>query len=148
MPNLLRRIGPGRLVAMYPAHDHHRRAGLVGFDFIVGSLPDGSDRNRPRRTLQFTFRTIRGDGFYAAIDPTDPTVVYSEAHYGRLIRFDTQTGEQHLIQPQPPEGESYRWNWSAPLLISHFDHKTVYFAAKYLICAKGLICAKDLICGK
>ena len=106
------------------------------FYFVYGGTQDQSSYGGPsgtRHTDGITnadwFRTIRGDGFYAAIDPTDPTVVYSEAHYGRLIRFDTQTGEQHLIQPQPPEGESYRWNWSAPLLISHFDHKTVYFAA-------------------
>ena len=106
------------------------------FYYVYGGTQDQSSYGGPsgtRNTDGITnadwFRTIRGDGFYAAIDPTDPTVVYSEAHYGRLVRFDTRTGEQHLIQPQPPEGESYRWNWSSPLLISRFDHETLYFAA-------------------
>ena len=73
--------------------------------------------------------TVGGDGFYAQVDPTDPTIVYSESQYGGLVRFDTRTGERKRIQPQPPAGEHYRWNWSAPLLISPHDPATIYFAA-------------------
>ncbi len=106
------------------------------FYYVYGGTQDQSSYGGPSATRNVDgitnadwFRTIRGDGFYAAIDPTDATVVYSEAHYGRMVRFDTRTGEQHLIQPQAPEGERYRWNWSSPFLISHYDHQTVYFAA-------------------
>ncbi len=103
------------------------------FYYVYGGTQDQSSYGGPSATRNVDgitnadwFRTIRGDGFYAAIDPT---VVYSEAHYGRMVRFDTRTGEQHLIQPQAPEGERYRWNWSSPFLTSHYDHQTVYFAA-------------------
>jgi hypothetical protein len=70
-----------------------------------------------------------------AIDPSDPNVVYTEAHYGRIVRFDRSTGEQHLIQPQSPapapgaKAEAYRWNWNAPLVLSSHDSRKLYFAA-------------------
>jgi photosystem II stability/assembly factor-like uncharacterized protein len=75
------------------------------------------------------FVTVGGDGFYAQIDPTDPTIVYSESQYGNLVRFNTRTGERKRIQPLPPEGEAYRWNWSSPLLISPHDNSVIFFAA-------------------
>ena len=73
--------------------------------------------------------TSGGDGFHVKIDPQDPTVVYSESQYGRLIRFDTRTGERRQIQPAHPPDGKYRWNWSSPLLISQHDRETLYFAA-------------------
>lgn len=76
--------------------------------------------------------TVGGDGFYAQVDPTDDSIVYSESQYGNLVRFDTRTGERKFIQPRPPEDEHYRWNWAAPLLISPHDHNTLYFAANKL----------------
>lgn len=73
-----------------------------------------------------------GDGFYSVADPTDPTIIYSQSQYGVLYRTDRDSGEQRRIQPwQPQEGEfpPYRWNWSAPFLISPHDPSTLYFGA-------------------
>lgn len=79
------------------------------------------------------FVTVGGDGFFAQVDPEDPTTVYSELQYGGLVRYDTKTGNRIGIVPQPPPGEpAYRWNWDAPIVISPHDHKTVYFAANDL----------------
>ena len=75
------------------------------------------------------YRTSGGDGFYVQIDPKDPSTVYTESQYGRLLRFNTTTGEAKLIQPAHPDGSKYRWNWSSPVHISHYDHKTIYFSA-------------------
>jgi photosystem II stability/assembly factor-like uncharacterized protein len=75
------------------------------------------------------YMTVGGDGFHVQIDPQDPSVVYTESQYGRLVRFDTRTGERRLIQPAHPEDDKYRWNWSSPVIISNFDHRTIYFAA-------------------
>lgn len=76
--------------------------------------------------------TAAGDGFHSQVDPDDPNVIYSESQYGVLYRMDRRTGERKLIQPWQPTGEgrqAFRWNWSAPLLISPHDPHTLYFAA-------------------
>lgn len=73
-----------------------------------------------------------GDGFYAVADPTDANIVYSQSQYGTLLRTNRKSLEQKRIQPwQPQQGEfpPYRWNWSAPLVISPHDPKTLYFGA-------------------
>lgn len=73
-----------------------------------------------------------GDGFFAAADPADPAIVYSQSQYGGLFRSDRRSMAQKSIQPwQPQQGEfpPYRWNWSAPLVISPHDPKTLYFGA-------------------
>ena len=76
--------------------------------------------------------TAGGDGFHSQVDPTDPDIIYAESQYGVLYRMDRETGERRRIQPWQPqdaEGPAYRWNWSAPLLISPHDPGTLYFAA-------------------
>ncbi|MFC3712930.1 WD40/YVTN/BNR-like repeat-containing protein [Sphingoaurantiacus capsulatus] len=73
-----------------------------------------------------------GDGFYATADPTDSDIIYSQSQYGGLVRTNRKSLAQKRIQPwQPQQGEfpAYRWNWSAPLVISPHDPKTLYFGA-------------------
>jgi photosystem II stability/assembly factor-like uncharacterized protein len=73
-----------------------------------------------------------GDGFDPAIDPTDPNIVYAQAQYGALVRFDRRTGEEIFIQPQPGPGEILKWNWDSPLLLSPHNPKRLYFGANRL----------------
>jgi photosystem II stability/assembly factor-like uncharacterized protein len=122
------------------------------FYYVYGGTQDNASYGGPSGTRNVDgitnhdwFKTMDGDGFYVAVDPTDSNVIYSEAHYGRLVRFDARTGERHLIQPQPPEGVAYRWNWSAPILISPHDHRTIYFAANKLFKSKDRGDAWDVI---
>ncbi|MFT4767753.1 MAG: photosystem II stability/assembly factor-like uncharacterized protein [Glaciecola sp.] len=80
-----------------------------------------------------------GDGFYAVADPQDPSIMYSQSQYGVLYRTDRKSGEQRRIQPwQPQDGEfpPYRWNWSAPFVISPHDSKTLYFGANVVFRSK------------
>ncbi|HCS49562.1 MAG TPA: hypothetical protein DIW61_15465 [Candidatus Aminicenantes bacterium] len=74
-----------------------------------------------------------GDGFYAAVDPKDHRVIYSESQTGRLYLVDLITREEKGIAPLPekPE-EKYRWNWSSPLIISPHDSKVVYYGGNRL----------------
>ena len=107
---------------------------------VYGGLQDNGSWGGPsgtRNTDGITnadwFVTGGADGQQAAADPSDPNVVYSESEYGRLVRLNLATGEHRLIQPpQPLKGELYRWNWTAPILLSPHDHNTLYFAANVL----------------
>jgi photosystem II stability/assembly factor-like uncharacterized protein len=79
------------------------------------------------------FITVGGDGFQAAIDPTNPDIVYSQWQHGNLVRYDRKTGETVDIQPQPGPGEApLRWNWDSPLVISPHAPTRLYFAAQRL----------------
>jgi photosystem II stability/assembly factor-like uncharacterized protein len=74
-----------------------------------------------------------GDGFFAAIDPTDHTVAYVESQNGFIVRYDARTGERKSIRPRSEPGEPpYRYNWSAPIKISPWDSNTLYFAANHV----------------
>ena len=74
-----------------------------------------------------------GDGFKAQIDPTDANIVYAQAQYGSLGRFDRITGERLQITPMPGADENnYNWNWSSPLIISPHDHRRLYYGAERL----------------
>ena len=115
------------------------------FYYVYGGTQDNNSLGGPSGTRNTDgivnadwFVTVGGDGFWLAVDPNDPKTVYTESQHGRLTRFDTETGERHLIQPQPPRGQNeedeleYRWNWSSPVLISPHDSRTIYFGAQFL----------------
>ncbi len=104
---------------------------------IYGGTQDNNTLGGPSRNISASgiinadwFVTVGGDGFQARVDPTEPNIVYSEWQYGGLVRFDRKSGEAIDIRPQEKPGEpAYRFNWDAPLLISNFDSKRIYFAA-------------------
>lgn len=80
-----------------------------------------------------------GDGQYAMADPHDPSIVYEDTHFGDLVRANLKTGERRYISPQPIIGFGtgagtypYRFNWSAPLLVSHFNPDVIYYGGNVL----------------
>lgn len=107
---------------------------------IYGGTQDNNSMGGPSASINNAgvlnsdwFITNGGDGFESAIDPNNPNIVYAQAQYGWLVRYDKTSGEKTPIQPMPPVGEdAYRWNWDAPIIISKHDSKTVYFAANKL----------------
>lgn len=107
------------------------------FYYIYGGTQDNNSLGGPSRTISASgitnadwFVTVGGDGFQSRVDPTEPNIVYSEWQYGGLVRYDRKSGEAVDIKPQEkPEEPAYRYNWDAPLIISNFDNKRIYFAA-------------------
>jgi photosystem II stability/assembly factor-like uncharacterized protein len=103
---------------------------------IYGGTQDNNTLGGPSRTKSASgiintdwFVTTGGDGFQPRVDPKEPNIIYSESQYGGLVRFDKKTGENVSIKPSEKVGESaYRFNWDAPLIISNFDNKRIYFA--------------------
>jgi photosystem II stability/assembly factor-like uncharacterized protein len=123
-------------IAQYYAIDVDNR---LPFYYVYGGLQDNNSwagpsqtRNRQGITNSDWYVTVGGDGFYSAVDPTDPNTVYAESQNGGIIRYDVKTGEQKSIQPQAKYGApNLRYNWSVPIVISPHDHNTVYFGAQY-----------------
>jgi photosystem II stability/assembly factor-like uncharacterized protein len=80
-----------------------------------------------------------GDGQYAVADPRDPHVIYEDTHFGDLTVRNLATGEARYISPQPEiafgigaDNYPYRFNWSAPLLLSPHDPDVLYFGGNVL----------------
>jgi photosystem II stability/assembly factor-like uncharacterized protein len=74
-----------------------------------------------------------GDGFYAAIDPVEPWIVYTESQDGYIDRRDLHTGQQRSIRPEAKNGEAhYRFQWNSPVAVSAFNDTTVYYCGNHL----------------
>jgi len=104
---------------------------------IYGGTQDNFSLGGPSQTINSRgivnsdwFVTNTGDGFESQIDPKNPNIIYAQAQYGWLVRYDKKSGESVGIKPSPAKGEkAFRWNWDAPLLISPHNNKRLYFAA-------------------
>ena len=104
---------------------------------VYGGTQDNNSMGGPNQTLSSDgipnsewYVTLGGDGFWQAIDPQNPNIVYSELQYGNVVRYDKQSGESVSIKPVPPkDSTTYKWNWNTPLILSPHDHKRLYMAA-------------------
>ena len=80
------------------------------FYFVYGGTQDNNSMGGPSATISSDgivnsdwFITNGGDGFWSAIDPEDPNIVYAEAQYGNMVRYDKASGEAIDIRPEPGE---------------------------------------------
>lgn len=107
---------------------------------VHGGTQDNLSLGGPSRTTSANgivnadwYITSTGDGFETQVDQSNPDIIYAQAQYGYLNRFDRKNGEYLSIRPIEKEGEeAYRWNWDAPLLISQHSNTRLYFGANKL----------------
>jgi len=106
--------------------------------WIYGGLQDNSNWGIPTQTgygsVQY-FHSVPlggGDGFYNLADPNDWTTVYSESQGGAAYRTNLRTGETRSIRPRAPQGETYRFNWSTPFMLSPHNSRTIYLGGNKL----------------
>ncbi len=115
------------------------------FYHIYGGTQDnysigGPSRNNTNNGIpnEDWFVTVGGDGFKSQVDPLNPHIVYSQWQYGGLIRFDKLSGDKIDIKPKQVDSEPpLVWNWDAPLLISKFQSKKIYFASNRLFVSEN-----------
>jgi photosystem II stability/assembly factor-like uncharacterized protein len=104
---------------------------------VYGGTQDNNTLGGPaRNTSTFgvtneDWKAIKGgDGFWVAVDPENPDIIYCESQYGNLSRYDRKSGESIPIKPIPGKGEdTYKWNWDTPLIISPHSNKRLYLGA-------------------
>ena len=108
------------------------------FYYVFGGTQDNQSMGGPSRTISEDgiinsdwIMTVGGDGFFQAIDPTDPNIIYSEWQYGNIIRYDKKSGELIEIRPEPAKGEkTFKWYWDTPFIISPHSHTRLYIGAE------------------
>jgi len=81
------------------------------------------------------FQIQGGDGFVAIPDLRDPRITYTESQGGNMVRRNKVTGESKSIRPSATnvtnaeEGDSYRFNWDTPMILSPNDPGVLLAAA-------------------
>lgn len=107
-------------------------------DLGTASGPSNS-RNSGGITLCDWYTVGGGETGFAVPDPTDANIVYAGEYGGTITRFDFRTRQAHnvSIYPTNPSGHGagdlrYRFQWTAPILVSRWDPKTVYHAGNVL----------------
>jgi hypothetical protein len=73
------------------------------------------------------------DGFYVVFDPNDRDTFYGASQGGDVYRFNTRTGENRPLKPQPPEGQPrFRFHWNSPLFASRHKPGVIYLAGNHV----------------
>ncbi|MFO7769046.1 MAG: hypothetical protein R6W82_08870 [bacterium] len=110
---------------------------------VYGGMQDNHSWMGPSRTRRWIgivnddWRQVGfGDGMYTRPDPADPRRVYIDSNGGRITRVDSETGAIQSIDPVEPEGEEYRFDWTAPIEISPHDHRTIYLGGNRLFISR------------
>jgi photosystem II stability/assembly factor-like uncharacterized protein len=107
---------------------------------VFGGTQDNSTQGGPSRTMRANgidngdfYLTMGADGHGPATEPGNPNIMYSQMQQGGLRRLDMLLRENTNIQPQPRPGEpAERFNWDAPINVSHHDPKRLYHASQRL----------------
>jgi len=79
------------------------------------------------------WRRVNGaDGFATMVDFSNPRYGYTTSQNGRLLRFDKETMERRIIQPEHPDGLPLRFNWNSPLAVDAIDSTSIYFGSQFV----------------
>lgn len=80
-----------------------------------------------------------GESGHVIARPDNPEIVYAGSYGGYITRWDGQTKTARVINPWPdnPMGLGaadlkYRFQWTAPILVSRFNPNVLYHAAQVL----------------
>jgi photosystem II stability/assembly factor-like uncharacterized protein len=109
---------------------------------VYGAQQDNSTVRIASRTSGFGivetdwYSVAGGESGYVAVNPENPDVTYGGSYDGYLTRYDRKAEQEQDISPWPdnPMGggavaAKYRFQWTYPIAVSHFDAKTVYATA-------------------
>jgi photosystem II stability/assembly factor-like uncharacterized protein len=105
---------------------------------IYGGMQDNASwggpssvRDRQGIANEHWYQMLSCDGMFTVVDPLEGHTIYTNCQNGRIVRYDRKTGERKSIMPQAESGQPVlRWNWTAPIVVSTHDKRTLYTAAQ------------------
>ncbi len=113
---------------------------------VMGTMQDQGTASGPSNSLASSgislsdWHTVGGgETGFVVPDPADPNIVYAGEYGGYISRYDHRTRQAVNISIYPinssgkgAEDLRYRFQWTAPIMVSPHDPKTVYHAANVL----------------
>jgi photosystem II stability/assembly factor-like uncharacterized protein len=113
---------------------------------VAGAMQDIGTASGPSNSLSTQGITLGdwynvggGEAGHVVPEPGDPDVVYAGEYLGILTRYDHRTRQARNVGPWPdnPSGwgasfPRYRFQWTAPIVVSHHDPKVVYYGGNVL----------------
>jgi photosystem II stability/assembly factor-like uncharacterized protein len=113
---------------------------------VMGAMQDLGTTSGPSNSLAFGgisvgewYNVGGGEAGHTVPDPADPDVVYAGEYGGYISRYDHKTRQARNISIYPiaavgrgGEQLKYRFQWTAPILVSVHDPKVVYHGANVL----------------
>jgi photosystem II stability/assembly factor-like uncharacterized protein len=113
---------------------------------VEGAMQDIGTASGPSNSLSTNGITLGdwynvggGEAGHVVSVPGDPNVVYAGEYLGILTRYDHRTRQAGSVAPWPdnPSGwgasfPRYRFQWTAPILVSRHDPKVVYYGGNVL----------------
>jgi photosystem II stability/assembly factor-like uncharacterized protein len=113
---------------------------------VMGSMQDIGTGSGPSNSLATggillcNWYTVGGgEAGHVVADPSDPNIVWATEYGGYLTRYDRRTRQARSVSVYPynPSGHGaedlkYRFQWTAPVMVSRHDPKVVYHAANVL----------------
>ena len=80
-----------------------------------------------------------GESGFVVPRPDNPDIVYAGSYSGLITRWDYRTRQERVITAWPEEpmgagaaGLKYRYQWTAPIVVSRHDPNVLYHAAQVL----------------
>jgi len=111
---------------------------------VYGGLQDNHSFMGPSRTRRWAgiinddwMEVGFSDGMAWEADPRDARFVYGSSSGGNFFRYDAHTGDILDINPVPPKGEEYRFDWAAPAFLSRHDPDVLYIAGNRLFISRN-----------
>ncbi len=113
---------------------------------VIGSLQDFGTVSGPSNSLHgggiylSDWHSVGGgEAGHVVADPADPETVWAGEYLGYISRFDGRTGQAPHVGIYPDNGsghgavdQRFRFQWTAPIVISRHDPQIVYHAANVL----------------
>ncbi len=113
---------------------------------VSGTMQDVGTASGPSNSLEKGgirlgdwHRVGGGETGFTAPDPSDPNIIYAGEYGGTITRYDHRTRQTKSIGVYPfnpsghdPDALRYRFQWTAPLMLSPHDPKVLYHAANVL----------------
>jgi len=113
---------------------------------LCGGLQDNggwcgpsSDYSANKLTGASWTRIVSGDGHYVVPAWSRPTTIYADSQRGNIVRYDSLTGMATYVRPAIRQitdtqlsALPYRFNWTAPIVVSRKNPDEAYLGANVL----------------